>query len=65
MRSRSRTDPVALIDAIFGEFAQQTVTVAGTKASESVKCLTRRRLNVLFPVAKHGAFYEQRTPAAT
>lgn len=35
-RSRSRKDPVALIDAIFAALAEQTVVVPGTAAAEMV-----------------------------
>ena len=36
----------------------------GKRHNAAVMCLARRRLNVLFAMVKHGAFYETKTPAA-
>lgn len=34
----------------------------GKRDNAAVMCLARRRLNVLFAMLKHGAFYEQKAP---
>ncbi|NNV09609.1 hypothetical protein ETC03_26010 [Geobacillus sp. MMMUD3] len=46
-RNHTRKDPSALIDAIFDALAEQTVTVPGSQASESVVARHAKRIKAL------------------